>query len=161
MRAQGHFGLALLASSLALWAAGVDPVSQSGVALTGAAVASCMLPDLDLPVGLRHRAYTHSLLWALLLGAAGLLASPCCPVWVGAGLALGYGSHVAGDLLTYRKFPPLWPLCGCRVSLGLFRADSRAANSLLLFLGVAAYTYLAASPAIHAALLRNISIPLG
>lgn len=129
--------------------------------MTAAALASCMLPDVDIAVGLRHRAYTHSLVWALLLGAAGLYLSPCCPLGVGAGLALGYGSHVLGDLLTYRRFPPLWPLSRRRFSLGLFRTGDRLVNGSLLFAGVAAYTYLVFSAAVHGLLLRNINIPVG
>jgi inner membrane protein len=108
-----------------------------------------MLPDVDhrLP-GVSHRGVTHTLSFALAvgaaLGAAGAfaaarlaLADPVVGGVVGfsAG-ALSVLAHLLADLLTPAGVPILWPLSSRRYSLELVCASNRIANTLLLLTGV-------------------------
>jgi len=111
------------------------------------------LPDIDLKLELPHRKYTHSVLFALLMGsAAGIVTNV-----LGFGFELGFYSvcigvltHILGDLLTYRSFAPLYPLIKRRFSLKLFHSSNKHVNSVFLLLGGAAYfVYLVKYAEIH------------
>jgi inner membrane protein len=103
-------------------ASGMDP-SPAATSVAAAGIGG-LLPDIDHPgsfVGRRllflsvpiaamlgHRGFTHSLL--AVVAATWLLVSAFR--WeadLGAALAFGYLSHLAGDWLTERGIPLLWP----------------------------------------------------
>lgn len=149
MYRQGHVGASLVgyAPIGLVVAAGGTP----GLALAGAAATAALstLPDYDRRVPLvEHRGVTHTVAFALLvgavLGAAGLVAGQAAGVavaaWLGAfGFAVGTGSvlsHVAADALTPAGVRPFWPASSRHYSLSLVRAGNPLANYALLGLGV-------------------------
>jgi membrane-bound metal-dependent hydrolase YbcI (DUF457 family) len=144
MNRGGHIGFTLTILSSTLYALNLASWSYLWLALLSAFFST--LPDLDLRVGAKHRRYTHSVFTALAASTSmGLLTQH-----LGLSFTLGFAPcmmgilcHIAGDLLTHMSFPPLWPLSDKCVSLKLFRSDSRAANTLLLALGILASTLLA------------------
>lgn len=105
------------------------------VSVAAAAIAGSLLPDIDHPgskLGRRapvishavhlfgHRGVTHSLLFVLILAAAGYYA------WTPAyGLAIGAAVHIAADMLTPSGVPLFWPH-GRRYSLFGFRTGGIA-----------------------------------
>lgn len=148
----GHWGASLLLYAPVGFAlAGVRPA----FAVVGGAVvlALARLPDVDhrLPV-VSHRGVTHTLLFALAVGAVVGAAGYALGVGVGAGAettrllavfgaftgTFGIVAHLAADWLTPSGVPLLWPLTGRRYSVGVARADNVVANYGLLVLGIAA-----------------------
>ena len=113
------------------------------VSVAAATIIGSLLPDIDHPgskLGRRvpvishimylfgHRGVTHSLLFVLILAAAGHF------VWLPAyGLALGAAVHIAADMLTPSGVPLFWPH-GRRYSLFGFRTGGIADR----LLGIAA-----------------------
>lgn len=158
----GHLGVALLA-----WVpvgAGLVLAGAPGLAILGAGtmVGLSMLPDHDHDVPLiDHRGITHTLWFALAVGAIGggvgwwlgvsgagaavLGLAPGAVVDAPEGVVLGafgFGvgtfailAHLLADALTPSGVPLLWPLSGRRYTLGLWRADNAVANYGLLALG--------------------------
>jgi inner membrane protein len=144
----GHYGVSLLLYApvgFALLLAGYP-----AVALLGGAVMLVLapLPDYDLRVPfVQHRGPTHTLVFALLVGAvlggASYASAPTLgldPRVAGvAGAFVGcYGivAHLVGDVLTPAGIAPFWPVSSRNYSLDLTRADSTVANFVLLALGV-------------------------
>ena len=155
---EGHYGVSLLAYApmgAALALAGLE-----GYAVAGGAVVLGLatLPDVDhsLPL-VAHRGATHTLAFALLVGA--VLAGVGWAVGSagGAGRALplaalgfltgvlGIVAHLVGDVVTPMGIRPFRPVSDRHYTLSLTRADNALANWLLLGAGVgvtAALAYL-------------------
>lgn len=164
MYRQGHYGVVLL-----VWApiGGLIAVGwKPEVALVGLLIMLGVeqLPDYDMRTKhLKHRGFTHSIVFAALIGATTgaigfgvasadiseqflqeigleeppLLASPLlCGLASSAFGALGILSHFAGDLITPSGIPLLWPYTSRRYSLDLVLAKDTAANYLLLAAGI-------------------------
>lgn len=149
----GHLGVALLVSApLAahLLHRGLpERAVVAGVVLVWLA----MLPDVDrrLP-WIPHRGPTHSLVFAVLVGASfggGWWALASVPgLRLPSGLpspAQGFGlgalavlAHLLADLLTPAGVAVFWPLSDHSVSIGLVRANDPLANLGLVALGVTA-----------------------
>lgn len=152
----GHYGVTLLAYAPVgfLLAAGGRPAVAVLAGLGALAVTP--LPDFDhrMP-GVSHRGVTHTLLFAVAVGAvlawatrllpAGTVAPRVTALAFGVGV-FGVGAHLLGDVLTPAGVPLLWPLSDRRVTLAVASADSLVANYGLFALGVAA-TAAAASAA--------------
>lgn len=151
MYRNGHYGVTLLAFApvgVALVTAGL---AELAVVVGAGALWLAMLPDVDhdLP-GVSHRGITHTVWFALLVGAAlgavGFavgqvgLGAPLSPRMLGvAGAVTGLvsvGSHLLADLLTPMGIKPLWPLSGKKFTLSLWTADSTLGNYGLLSFGV-------------------------
>lgn len=49
-------------------------------------------------------------------------------------------AHILGDVFTYMRFKPLWPLSGREVGLGWFRASDERVNRFFAKLGSACFT---------------------
>lgn len=151
MYAAGHYGVSLLAYAPvggAMIAGG-----RPDLAIVGGVVVLWLatLPDVDhrLPL-IEHRTVTHTVPFALLIGAAtGAVAYGAAagvPELLGdrrtAGLfgafvgAYGILAHLAGDVVTPAGIPLLWPLSGRSFTLSLWTAKNRVANYGLLALGV-------------------------
>lgn len=149
----GHYGVSLLLYAPVGFALLV--LDAPGLAVLGGAgvLALARVPDLDLRVpGVSHRGVTHTLLFAVLVGAAfaaGVVALagaatdplPSGAVARNAAFAFAVGAfgilaHLAGDVLTPAGVPLLWPLSSRTYSVSLTTADSTVWNYLLLALGV-------------------------
>lgn len=150
----GHYGVSLLVyapvGALLLLAGEPELAVVAGAAMLSLA----MLPDVDQRIpGIKHRGITHTLAFAVAVGAAfavagGVLAGN--PALVGtisvgvAGLvAVGFAvgfltvlAHLLGDVLTPTGVVFLWPLSRRPYSLNLWRADNAVANYALLAVGV-------------------------
>ncbi|MFB6107884.1 MAG: metal-dependent hydrolase [Haloplanus sp.] len=153
MYRRGHWGVALLVFAPLGFA--LSSLGRTDLALAGGAVMLwlAMLPDYDVRVpGLSHRGPTHTLAFALVVGAVGagagggLAVAADRPHATVVGLALfGFAiatlavlAHLLADALTPSGVPFLWPLSGRRYSLHVVRADNALANLGLLALGVSA-----------------------
>ena len=155
MQRLGHYGVALLTFApicFALLSAGL-----ASLALVTGAVMLCfaMLPDVDLRIpGVSHRGVTHTLAFALcvgaVLGGVGYLVAPETPLggalsaragFAAFGLFLGVGTvgaHLLADVLTPMGVAPFWPVVRRRYSLRLWGAANTLANWGLFALGLLA-----------------------
>jgi len=148
MYRRGHWGVSLLVFApvgLAFVLGGRPDLAFVG----GAAMLwLSTLPDVDhrLPV-VSHRGPTHTLAFALVVGAVGagagvglssvLDADRATLAAFGFGIGtLGILAHLLADALTPAGVPLLWPLSGRDVSVSLTRADNTLANYVLLAVGV-------------------------
>ncbi|WP_226041704.1 metal-dependent hydrolase [Natrinema sp. DC36] len=147
----GHYG-----GALAAYAPLGTIVTLGGygeIAIVGGlvCVALSTVPDYDhrLPL-IDHRGPTHTILFALLVGA-GLAALTAVLVdassaFVDAGVVsfaflvgfVSIGSHLLADALTPMGIRPLWPVSRRRYSLSVTTAANPIANYGLLGLGVGA-----------------------
>ena len=145
----GHYGAALLTYAplgTVVALAGHETAALVGV-LTCLALST--LPDCDhrLPV-IEHRGPTHTLLFAVLVGAglaaiAAILVDAASPL-VDAGFvafafavgALSIVSHLLADALTPMGIRPFWPLSRRRYTLSVTTAANPIANYALLGLGL-------------------------
>lgn len=151
MYRNGHYGVALLAFApvgVALVTAGF---TEFALAVGAGVLWLAMLPDVDhrLP-GVSHRGITHTVWFALLVGAAlgavgfavgrvggGAPYGPEALTLVGAATGvLSVGAHLLADALTPMGVRPFWPLSGRKFTLSVVTADSRVGNYGLLSLGV-------------------------
>ncbi|WP_435318218.1 metal-dependent hydrolase [Haloarchaeobius sp. TZWSO28] len=144
----GHYGVSLLA--YAPVGAAMLLAGRPAFALVGGAIVLGLarVPDYDHQVPfIQHRGPTHTLVFALLVGAVvgavGYYGAPSLgldPQQLGAfGLAMGtYGivAHLLGDVLTPAGVPLFWPLSSRTYSFYVTRADNTVANWALLGLGV-------------------------
>ncbi|THE65960.1 metal-dependent hydrolase [Salinadaptatus halalkaliphilus] len=146
----GHYGAALLV--YAPLGGVVAVLGAEWLAVVGGVVCVSLstLPDIDhrLP-GISHRGATHTVGFALLVGAA--VASAAAILIDAAPLALegfviafaflvgvlAIGSHLLADALTPMGIRPFWPVRGSHYSLEVTRAANPIANYVLLALGVA------------------------
>lgn len=123
MMAGSHIALGAAAWLVAAPSLGLQATSPVSLSL---AVLGSLLPDIDHPkswVGkktrplsnvistvLGHRGVTHSLVAVAACGWLALHAS--VPAEIAWPLAIGYLSHLAGDLLTPRGLRLMWPVKG-------------------------------------------------
>jgi len=144
----GHLGVSLLVFAPIgyLLVAGGEPLAA--LATGGAMLWLAMLPDVDHRIpGVSHRGPTHSLLFAVLVGAAFAAAGALLADGIGVleraqftafGFFVGFiavGAHLLGDVLTPAGVNLFWPW-GREFSLYLTRADNTLANYGLFLLGV-------------------------
>ena len=148
MYRSGHQGAALVVYAplgLALLSLGRPPLALAGGAVS---LALASLPDVDqrLP-GVQHRGVTHTVGFALTVGAA--LGAVGWLLGAGAGAraeyaAVGFAvggaaivSHLLADAITPMGITPFWPLSDRHYTAGVCRADNTVANYALLGLGIA------------------------
>ncbi|WP_049920277.1 metal-dependent hydrolase [Halobiforma nitratireducens] len=145
----GHYGVALLA--YAPLGAVVALAGSPGGAIVGGLVCVGLstLPDFDhrLPM-VEHRGPTHTVAFALLVGAALAAAaailvespSPLIDVgFVAFSFVVGVvsiGSHLLADALTPMGVRPFWPVSDRHYSLGVTHAGNPVANYALFGVGV-------------------------
>jgi len=134
MRTDGHLGLnLLLASPIVLMYPG-DLTDRSLWTFLIFFLGMCAWPDIDLKFELKHRSYTHTLLGCFIFGLISVfivIFARMEYIFQGfAGGFLGSLGHILGDLMTYMKFKPLWPISNREVALGLFRSNNRKVNRL-------------------------------
>lgn len=149
MELPGHVGAALAAYSPIAFVSlrlGFPRLAIAGAAVS---VALASLPDVDLyGPRMNHRGYSHTVWFAVVVGAACAAAFTAggdhvialsVPALGAFGFAVGTTavlSHVAVDALTPMGIAPFAPLYRRRYSLGLTRSADPAANRRLLLLGL-------------------------
>ena len=148
MYAKGHAGLTMTILSIVML---IFSYSTDNLIVIWMATALSVLPDIDLKwqrqgVSIKHRGKaTHSLLFAIITGLifAGLFwYSNRTLLWVGIGFFsgfLGVATHLIGDVFTYHKFMPLWPLSEREFGYGLTRASNPEVNNFLAEVGVGSF----------------------
>lgn len=145
----GHYGVSLIAYAPVAFALLV--AGEVALAFAAGAVVLWLatLPDVDHRIpGITHRGVTHTLGFALavgaVFGAAGYLSAeflglgdPTLVAAVG-GLvgAFGIVAHLLGDALTPAGVRLFWPLSSRKFTLSLTRADSTLWNLGLFAVGV-------------------------
>lgn len=150
MYRRGHLGVSLLVFApigLALVVYGrADLAFVAGATMLWLS----MLPDTDHRIPfVSHRGPTHTLAFALLVGAVGGGGGIGLAFVLGGDAAtfaaFGFGigavtvlAHLLGDALTPAGVPLLWPLSSRDFSVSLTRADNTLANYVLLAAGVCA-----------------------
>ncbi|WP_225876137.1 metal-dependent hydrolase [Infirmifilum lucidum] len=147
MMARGHVGLALALYSLFL---ALYPGRLSDMyvfILMMVYVGFATLPDIDIRLLVKHRGVTHSLVGAVLSGLFGLaITYPAYPNRLDYALVSFAGgfaatlTHMLGDVFTYSKFKPLYPLSHKEVALGLFASSDPRVNNILARAGLSAFT---------------------
>ncbi|RZN60719.1 metal-dependent hydrolase [Methanonatronarchaeum sp. AMET6-2] len=154
---EGHIGLCLLFYTPIVYTGQHIGVPWILLILsTATAISIANIPDIDLKTTfLSHRGFTHTILFALItgtttgflyLGIASLFNPFPLEIRI-AVLLLGFltgflaiTSHIAGDMLTPMGVKPYWPLKNKKISLSLFKARNRLANTIFLALGIIIYT---------------------
>jgi inner membrane protein len=147
----GHYGASLFV--YAPLGAGVAATGHETVAVVGGLVCVSLstLPDCDhqLPF-VEHRGPTHTVLFALLVGAALAAAaavlvdaaSPLADVgFVGFAFVVGtlsIGSHLLADALTPMGIRPFWPVSRRRYTWNVTPAKDPVANYALFAVGIGA-----------------------
>ncbi|OYT32223.1 MAG: hypothetical protein B6U94_00060 [Thermofilum sp. ex4484_79] len=153
LQLEGHVGLGMLFAGLVslLYPSNVydDTLWIWFVAFIG----MMSWPDLDLGFELTHRGFTHTLAGALVFGVISALIFGLVNVkYVFSGFVGGFSGtlvHMLGDLFTYWKFQPLWPLSKKAIAFRFFKANNKGINSLfaktgtLVFMIVLVYRVLA------------------
>lgn len=150
MHREGHYGVALLAYTPLGVVATIAGGPQLALLGGAGALALAMLPDQDQRVpGLEHRGPTHTIWFALLVGAVcgaagGTLGAARGDALLAVGLGLFAGlvglvtmlAHIAADALTPAGVRPLAPVDDRHVSYDVARAANPLANYALLAVGV-------------------------
>lgn len=151
MHRPGHYGAALLAYApvgFLTLALGFGTVAVAGGVIV---VGGAMLPDLDMRVPfITHRGPTHTVWFALgvgaVLGLSGALIGSDAGVAAALGLGafgalvgvLTVGAHLLADALTPMGVRPLAPVRDVEYTLGVATASNPIANYALLALGILA-----------------------
>ena len=142
MHGKGHFGLTLLILSIAFIPLGTGP-NQEIVAIILLSAIFSSLPDIDIKFGLPHRKFTHSILFALIIGLIlGIFFGYSNLIMGVVGFLAGFLGvmiHLLGDAMTYMAFKPLWPFDNREIAFGFFPANSEIANKGFLALGFIAF----------------------
>lgn len=151
MKQTGHYGAALLLYSpiaLLLLAQGHGALALVGGAL---AITLAMAPDCDCVIPfVEHRGITHTLAFALLVGAlvggAGWIVGSridAATATTFGRFAFGVGtltvvSHLLADVITPMGVRPFWPLSDRHFTFELVLARNWGANVVLFAVGTAA-----------------------
>ncbi|MFB6091556.1 MAG: metal-dependent hydrolase [Haloquadratum sp.] len=154
MYRKGHYGVSLLVFAPVAFALVAAGRADLALVTGGAMLWLAMLPDVDQRVpGLSHRGPTHSLAFAILVGAvfasagvalrsaaadggatvASRLSIAALGFFVG---ALAVVAHLLGDVLTPAGVAFFWPVSDRTYSVGAWRADNAVANYGLFAAGV-------------------------
>jgi len=127
----GHLGFSLILFSPLL--------SYFSTTEVMTAILFSMLPDIDLVLRIKHRMYTHNILFASLISLAFLFLLK--DEMIATFIFLGVFSHILADLLTKMPFAPLYPLYRKRFALRLFRSDNAVVNYSFLIVGIFFFAY--------------------
>lgn len=142
MHAKGHAGLTLLIFSFLMMPFGFNNYAIFIIIL---ATGLSSIPDIDLEYEIKHRGFTHNILFALIVGiVTGTLfyMGNSNPLYFLIGFLGGFGgigSHIIGDVLTHMKFKPLWPFSKKEVALKLCYAGDKKVNDGLMTAGITAF----------------------
>ena len=157
LQGKGHWGLTLFILSLIVFPL---EINRYVIALIFLTAFLSSLPDIDLKLGLAHRTFTHTLLFAILAGILfsilfGFIIKDV--TWYIIGFLAGFGGvvlHLIGDLMTHMSFKPLYPFSSKEVAFGWFRSDNMIANFGFFLIGwIVFFMYLLHNSAILRSLL--------
>jgi inner membrane protein len=150
---KGHLGVSMLVFAPLGYALVALSYPTLALLVGGTMLWLSMLPDVDHRIpGVSHRGVTHTLLFAVAVGAAfavagavlaraggsaagSLAPAPLAAVGFGIG-AVTVLAHLLGDVLTPAGVALFWPLSGRTYSLSVVRADSTVGNLALFAAGV-------------------------
>ncbi len=143
MHSKGHLGIALLVCSIIAIPFGFGPDNYVIIMVLLTAGLSS-IPDIDLNLEIKHRGFTHNILFALICGVGfGVLFGYASGwVWGIIGFIAGFGGvmlHLLGDIMTHMEFAPLYPFKRNEIALHWFYADSETANNGFFTLGIIAF----------------------
>lgn len=102
------------------------------------------LPDIDLKLEIKHRKYTHNIVAAILFGIIIGLVFNFASLSFMNGFIAGLGGsliHLLGDILTKRKFSPLFPLYKKKIALGFFKSNDKRVNNIFFILGFLTFMF--------------------
>lgn len=149
MHQKGHYGAALVAYAPVVFILTV--LGYTTLALLGGAVVvgGAMLPDVDQRIpGVKHRGPTHTVWFALAVGAVAGVGGLLLGTSRGVLAALGTGlfgvvvgtlavvAHILADVLTPTGVRPFAPVRSEKYTLGVVTAANPIANYTLLVIGV-------------------------
>jgi inner membrane protein len=143
MHSKGHFGLTLGVMSLLMIPFGYgDEYIIFLIILTSVGLSS--FPDIDLQFEKSHRTLTHNILFALIIAIIfGAIFGYASGFWYGIvgfiGGFMGIMLHLLGDIMTFSKFKPLYPISRKKIAWKWFYADSNHANNGFFLFGVVAF----------------------
>jgi len=156
MESSGHFGFTAAVSYLVVWLAkhlGLSVGWWDGAILILGSSFLASIPDIDIRlrrVGVRHRGFTHTVWFALILAAVAYAvleylaregySPPVSPLVGALTVSMAVITHIAADALNYRRVRPLSPLTDAGVALRLFRSSNALANAGYFLTGVVAVT---------------------
>ncbi|MFW6083173.1 MAG: metal-dependent hydrolase [Thermoplasmatota archaeon] len=144
MYKEGHLGLSLLIFSFLFIPFGVTFHTLIFIAFS---VVFSTLPDLDQKWGIKHRAYTHNILYGIL---SGILIGFAFGYYLGFYFGLlmflavmgGVMSHLLGDIIAGQKIngkpwkiKPFRPFSDRSIGLGIFKASNKKVNKGFLIIG--------------------------
>jgi inner membrane protein len=147
MHQKGHYGAALVAYAPIVFILTALGYTTLGVLGGAVVVGGAMLPDVDQRIpGLKHRGPTHTVWFALAVGAVGvggllLGASRGVLAALGTGLfgavvgTLTVVAHILADVLTPTGVRPFAPVRGEKYTLDVVTAANPIANYALLVIG--------------------------
>ena len=142
---EGHFGLTLICLTPIFLLLNIlfIPMEISITIILMSAFLSC-LPDLDIPLGLKHRGITHNipftLLFSFLIAIIAIFvvkATLLVALSTFITLMLAFLIHIFGDLFTFVKIKIFYPLS--KKEYGgweKFRADDKKVNQYLFIGGI-------------------------
>jgi len=128
----GHIGISLMVCSIVVAIFGLDKLNVDIIITIGFIVGLSGLPDIDHRFEMLHRGFTHSFLFAFILGLIGYF------IFGLIGFIVLFGAiilHIVGDIFNYQEVRIFWPK-DRGISLKLFRSDNQIANYGFLVIGV-------------------------
>jgi len=139
MNHKGHAGLTLLILSPTFFLLNLKDFNS--VATLIFAVGFSWLPDIDLDLEMKHRKYTHNILFAIIAGIMFGVLFNFAGLWLVGfmGAFLGTICHLLGDMLTYMPFNPLWPFREMEVALEKFESNDKIVNDGMMTIGSLAF----------------------
>ncbi len=140
MHREGHVGFSLIVLAIIMYIFHCWDLKTATIAL-----GFSTFPDIDLKMGIAHRKWTHSIAFAVLVGLVFGYVTKLFGLGFESGFWGAFGGtvlHIAGDLLTYQPFAPLYPISKKKMALGLFRSDNVLANKFMLICGCIVFIYL-------------------
>ena len=139
MNREGHAGLTLLVLSPFFFLLSLKDFNS--IATLIFAVGFSSLPDIDLDFELKHRTYTHTVLFAIIAGVIFALLFNYAGMWLVGfmGAFLGTVCHLIGDLVTHMTFNPLWPFRDMEIALGWFSSSDKGVNNGMMTIGSLAF----------------------
>lgn len=149
MHQEGHTGLNLiLFAPVAYWLVAHDELLVMGLAMVGV-VSMAPIPDVDLHLPIKHRGPTHSVWFAIGVGATyaailtytgfgDLTILETASIGFASG-ALGVLGHIVGDMVTPMGVAPFEPVSSYWVGLGMCKSGDERVNRRLLEFGSTAF----------------------
>ena len=140
MHSKGHLGLALLICSLIALPFGFGPDNYVLIIVLFTTGLSS-IPDIDFNFEIKHRGFTHNILFAILCGVVfgSLFGYVSGLIWGIIGFIAGFGGvmlHLLGDVMTHMEFAPFYPFKKDKIAYRRFYSGNEKVNNGFFILGV-------------------------